>query len=344
MTDGEIYKPNLAPPTTAEAAESTTTGAHCQSHRSLFQATSSSSQILIQPSYSKSKSQACIDDGYNTLVLRNLPEEELISRGVLRSVWCVMDVAITKFLLLGQWALARCPTNSKTEKPIPFQRKGEGTSTRTRWQGKEQRKRKSRRVSWNFRNYTMAIIFISAAVLGCDLTSNGAEGATDPSSQAGRRSHLRASSPSTQPWTGDHARGGIVPGKVPGNGPQVIKQASQRLEASGKTAAKLKVELSQLAAQWQKFQKKVEDEYTQQKQKYLEKQKQLQDALTQAEEEYNAAQLALRERQQQRTHQMETSLHHSNQPKWSKQSSSWKEPELHKNGNRKLSTWKKIRS
>ena len=75
----------------------------------------------------------------------------------------------------------------------------------------------------------------------------------------------------------------------------MIKQASQRLEASGKTAAKLKVELSQLATQWQKFQKKVEDEYKHQKQKYLEKQKQLQDALTQAEEEHNAAQLALRE-------------------------------------------------
>lgn len=57
----------------------------------------------------------------------------------------------------------------------------------------------------------MAIIFISAAVLGCDPTSNGAEGATNPSSQAGRRSHLRASSPPTQPWTGD----GIVPSKVP---------------------------------------------------------------------------------------------------------------------------------
>ena len=41
--------------------------------------------------------------------------------------------------------------------------------------------------------------------------------------------------------------------KCLGNGPQVIKQASQRLEASGKTAAKLKVELAQLKPSWQKF-------------------------------------------------------------------------------------------
>eukprot|EP00434_Breviolum_minutum_P000155 symbB.v1.2.000131.t2/scaffold16.1/size461936/5 len=106
---------------------------------------------------------------------------------------------------------------------------------------------------------------------------------------SGLRAHLRSLGQETTPEVESYLA------KCLGNGPQVIKQASQRLEASGKTAAKLKVELSQLATQWQKFQKKVEDEYTQQKQKYLEKQKQLQDALVQAEEEYNAAQQALRE-------------------------------------------------
>ena len=116
---------------------------------------------------------------------------------------------------LGQWALARCSKDSTAEKPIPFQRKREGTATRTKWQRKEQRKRKNRRVPWSCRHYTMAIVFISVAVFGCDLTGNGAEGATDPCSQAGRRSHLGTPSPSTQPWTRDNSRGGIVPCKVP---------------------------------------------------------------------------------------------------------------------------------
>lgn len=83
--------------------------------------------------------------------------------------------------------------------------------------------------------------------------------------------------------------------KCLGNGPQVIKQASQRLEASGKTAAKLKVELAQLSANWQKFQKQLEEEYQTQKSKYLEKQKQLKEGLIKAEEEYAAAKDALRD-------------------------------------------------
>ena len=83
--------------------------------------------------------------------------------------------------------------------------------------------------------------------------------------------------------------------KCLGNGPQVIKQPSQRLEASGKTAAKLKVELAQLSANWQKFQKQLEEEYQTQKLKYLEKQKQLKEGLTKAEEEYAAAKDALRD-------------------------------------------------
>ena len=83
--------------------------------------------------------------------------------------------------------------------------------------------------------------------------------------------------------------------KCLGNGPQIIKQASQRLEASGKAAAKIKVELAQLRGNWQKFQKKVEEEYLQQKNKFVEKQKQLQEGLQKAEEEYAQAQEALRE-------------------------------------------------
>eukprot|EP00434_Breviolum_minutum_P003484 symbB.v1.2.003065.t1/scaffold124.1/size443775/5 len=83
--------------------------------------------------------------------------------------------------------------------------------------------------------------------------------------------------------------------KCLGNGPQVIKQASQRLEASGKTAARLKVELAQLKASWQKFQKQVEEEYEQQKTKFMDKRKQLLDGLAKAEEEYSQAQEALRE-------------------------------------------------
>lgn len=83
--------------------------------------------------------------------------------------------------------------------------------------------------------------------------------------------------------------------KCLGNGPQVIKQASQRLEASGKTAARLKVELAQLKASWQKFQKQVEEEYEQQKMKFMDKRKQLLDGLAKAEEEYSQAQEALRE-------------------------------------------------
>ena len=83
--------------------------------------------------------------------------------------------------------------------------------------------------------------------------------------------------------------------KCLGNGPQIIKQASQRLEASGKAAAKIKVELAQLRGNWQKFQKKVEEEYMQQKNKFIERQKQLQEGLQKAEEEYTQAQEALRE-------------------------------------------------
>ena len=83
--------------------------------------------------------------------------------------------------------------------------------------------------------------------------------------------------------------------KCLGTGPQVIKQASQRLESSGKAAAKLKVEMAQLTAGWQKFQKQVEEEYEQQKIKFLEKQKVIKEGLAKAEEEYAAAQDALRE-------------------------------------------------
>ena len=218
MTDGEIYKSYVASPFTAKKTEGTTYSADCQGHRSLFQEATSSSQVPIQSSHGKTKSQACIDDGYNTMVLRNLPEEELISRGVLRSVWCIMDVVITKFLFMGQWArqwAVAGPQNSKTEKPIPLQGKRERTSTWTRWQRKEQGKRKSRRVSRNTWYYAMAGIFLSAAVFGCGSTDNGVEGSTNPDSQAGRRSHLRTPRSSTQSWTRDKPRGGIVPGKVP---------------------------------------------------------------------------------------------------------------------------------
>lgn len=83
--------------------------------------------------------------------------------------------------------------------------------------------------------------------------------------------------------------------KCLGSGPQAIKQASQRLEASGKLAAKLKVELAQLNANWQKFQQQVEEEYLQQKAKFADRQKQIRESLQKAEEEYNAAQESLRE-------------------------------------------------
>lgn len=83
--------------------------------------------------------------------------------------------------------------------------------------------------------------------------------------------------------------------KCLGSGPQAIKQASQRLEASGKQAAKLKVELAQLTANWQKFQQQVEEEYLQQKAKFADRQKQIRESLQKAEEEYTAAQESLRE-------------------------------------------------
>lgn len=105
----------------------------------------------------------------------------------------------------------------------------------------------------------------------------------------GLRAHLKSLGQEASPEVESYLA------KCLGTGPQVIKQASQRLEASGKTAAKLKVELAQLVAGWQKFQKKVEDEYQSQKQKFLDKQKQLQEGLAKAEEEYTAAQEALRE-------------------------------------------------
>ena len=105
----------------------------------------------------------------------------------------------------------------------------------------------------------------------------------------GLRAHLKSLGQEASPEVESYLA------KCLGTGPQVIKQASQRLEASGKTAAKLKVELAQLVAGWQKFQKKVEDEYQSHKQKFLEKQKQLQEGLAKAEEEYMAAQEALRE-------------------------------------------------
>ena len=78
--------------------------------------------------------------------------------------------------------------------------------------------------------------------------------------------------------------------KCLGSGPQAIKQ-----EASGKLAAKLKVELAQLNANWQKFQQQVEEEYLQQKAKFADRQKQIRESLQKAEEEYNAAQESLRE-------------------------------------------------
>ena len=105
----------------------------------------------------------------------------------------------------------------------------------------------------------------------------------------GLRAHLKSLGQEASPEVESYLA------KCLGTGPQVIKQASQRLEASGKTAAKLKVELAQLVAGWQKFQKKVEDEYQSQKQRFLDKQKQLQEGLNKAEEEYMAAQEALRE-------------------------------------------------
>ncbi len=55
------------------------------------------------------------------------------------------------------------------------------------------------------------------------------------------------------------------------------------------------MELAQLNAGWQKFQKQVEDEYQQQKQKFLDKQKMIKEGLAKAEEEYAAAQEALRD-------------------------------------------------
>lgn len=117
--------------------------------------------------------------------------------------------------------------------------------------------------------------------------------ATAPSKQAegvisGLRAHLKSLGQEASPEVESYLA------KCLGNGPQVIKQASQRLEASGKTAAKLKVEIAQLSTNWQKFQKKLEEEYQTQKQKFKEKQKQLQEGLTKAEEEYAAAKEALR--------------------------------------------------
>lgn len=106
---------------------------------------------------------------------------------------------------------------------------------------------------------------------------------------SGLRAHLKSLGQEATPEVESYLA------KCLGNGPQVIKQASQRLEASGKTAAKLKVELAQLSANWTKFQKRLEEEYNAQKQKFLEKQKQLKEGLTKAEEEYAAAKDALRD-------------------------------------------------
>ena len=105
----------------------------------------------------------------------------------------------------------------------------------------------------------------------------------------GLRSHLKSLGQEANPEVEAYLA------KSLGSGPQAIKHASQRLEASGKTAAKLKVELAQLTTNWSKFQQKLEQEYEEQKKKFKEKKTQIQEGLKKAEEEYQAAQEPLQE-------------------------------------------------
>ena len=83
--------------------------------------------------------------------------------------------------------------------------------------------------------------------------------------------------------------------KKMGSNPQVIKQASNRLEAAQKTTVRLKAELNQLTLGWQKFTVQLEKEFDQQKEKFIEKKATLVEGIKRAEEEMVSAQDALKD-------------------------------------------------
>ncbi len=83
--------------------------------------------------------------------------------------------------------------------------------------------------------------------------------------------------------------------KKMGSNPQMIKQASNRLDAAQKATVKLKAELSQLTLGWQKFTVQLEKEFDQQKEKFTEKKAALLEGIKRAEEEMVTAQDALKD-------------------------------------------------
>ncbi len=283
----------LAPSTETGSTASTTAPVLFHGQGSSIQKTAESSTDSFVTSYGQSETCTEGEDGQYAVVLWRLSKEKFLLGGVLRSMRSFMDLVITIWQLLygggRQWQdPPKTPRRRSQSRP-----RGKGRGHGGKHQGKGKGKAKNSEGEYSQQSgstpWQQSSALQTLGVTAPDMSHRTTPQSTSKQVEGvinGLRAHLKSlgheSSPEVEAYLA----------KCLGTGPQVIKQASQRLEASGKSAAKLKVELAQLNAGWEKFQKQVE-EYQQQKTKFMDR-KMIQEALQKAEE-YAAAQEALRE-------------------------------------------------
>ena len=209
ILDHAVIQPPLAPPLEAVSTTSTSLVAEHPTKGAIVKKAKKSSQAIGESSHCCPKSHFGSTYGHHSLVLRKLPEEELLQSGLLRPMWHSLVLVFTQIFGMGwRWTMAGSK-NPQEEKPVE--------TTWQRKQGKQrQRKRKDqeRRVLKPGWLNTLAISILCYAVVGCLATGNGTEGHTKHILQTGGRCDFRLEGTSEKSWAGSKPGSGGLPSQM----------------------------------------------------------------------------------------------------------------------------------
>ena len=201
----EIIKPSLAPSVETVSAAGTSPAPQNPSKGAIVQETTQSCQAPFGASHCCSKSQIGSKDEHQSLVLWELSEKELLPCRVLRPVWHSLVLVYTQLCAMGRWTMARSSYAQET-KPVKATQQGQQRKGKGKIQGQ--------RVCWSTRPYTLAILLLGYAILGCQPPRDGAEDSGKRAIQTSRGCNLRFAGTLEESWARSKSRSGIVLGQM----------------------------------------------------------------------------------------------------------------------------------
>ena len=211
-----FYQSTLASPVQASTSTSTATLGHQQVKQSSDQTAKESSTEASKSSHCRTSSPAGRENEYSSVVLPDMLQEEFLQGGVLRQMWCFMELATTiqQCFILGWTAMVTGSTTDLKEKKF-FKSQRKGTWTRRKISSQRQRKSKANR----WRLLCPIWVVTMAAILGIANPGSGsprhdAEDHTNCTYEASRRSHLRLEGPPEDFGSRIMPRSGSIPGQM----------------------------------------------------------------------------------------------------------------------------------